>query len=175
MRYIALLRGVNVGGNTRVAMSDLVALLKKLGFEDARSLLNSGNLAFRADRKSPAQLERLLDSEVEKRLGLTTKFFVRSADEWKQVIAQNPFTREAKEDPAHLIVMFLDGEPKDIKQLQGAIKGRETVRAAGRQLYIVYPDGVGTSKFSHAVIEKNLGLRGTGRNWNTVLKLGQLD
>ena len=71
--------------------------------------------------------------------------------------------------------MFLEAEAKNITQLQDAIKGRETFRAVGRQLYIVYPDGVGTSKFSHGVIEKKLGMRGTGRNWNTVLKLGQFD
>ena len=120
-------------------MSDLVAMLKRLGFEDARSLLNSGNLVFRTTRKSSAQLERLLDSEVRKRLGVETKFFVRSADELKTVIAQNPFPREAKEDPGHLLVMFLEGEAKNIKQLQDAIKGRETFRAVGRQLYIVIP------------------------------------
>ena len=175
MLYIAFLRGINVGGNTKIAMSDLVELLKRPGFDDARSLLNSGNLIFRTTRKSPVQLERLLDSEVQKRLGVETKFFIRSADDLKSVIAQNPFPREAKEDPGHLLVMFLEGEPKNVKQLEGAIKGRETFRAIGRQLYIVYPDGVGTSKFSHGVIEKTLGMRGTGRNWNTVLKLGQFD
>ena len=61
-----------------------------------------------------------------------------------------------------------------VKALQAAIKGRETVRAKGKQAYFVYPDGQGTSKLTIAIIEKMLGTRGTARNWNTVLKLGQL-
>lgn len=169
--YIALLRGVNVGGHRMIAMSDLVALLDRLGLTDARSLLQSGNLVFRASGRTSAQLEKMLDAEVQKRLGVETKFFVRTADELKDIIAKNPFKREAKDDPGHLLVMFLHGEAKDVKTLQDAIKGRETFRAIGRQLYIVYPDGVGTSKFTNALIEKKLGVRGTARNWNTVLKL----
>src|SRR5262249_44192929 len=135
----------------------------------------SGNLIFRADRKTPQQLERLLESEIRKRIGLECGVFVRSADDLKSVIAENPFKREAKDDPSHLLVMFLESEPKESKALKEAIVGRETFRAGGRHLYIVYPDGVGKSKFSHALIEKTLGMRGTGRNWNTVLKLAQFD
>jgi uncharacterized protein (DUF1697 family) len=172
--YIALLRGINVGGHKMVAMSDLVALLVGLGFDDARSLLQSGNLVFRTTGKKAAQLERLLESEVLKRIGLETRFFVRSEDEWKAVIEQNPFPGEAKRDPARLVVTFLERAPEseNVKALQEAIKGRETLRAGSRHLYIVYPDGMGTSKLTNAVIEKKLGMRGTARNWNTVLKLG---
>ena len=171
MRYIALLRGINVGGNKKVAMSDLLALLQRLKFDDARTLLQSGNLVFRTTGKTAAQLEHLLESEVLKRLGLETRFFVRSEEEWKTVIAKNPFPKEAKTDPSRLIVMFLEREVENEEALRDAIKGRETFRAGGRHLYIVYPDGMGTSKFSHAVIEKKLGMRGTARNWNTVMKL----
>ena len=173
MRYIALLRGINVGGHKMVAMSDLVALLGRLGFDDARSLLQSGNLVFRTTGKTAAQLERLLESEVLKRLGLETKFFVRSEADWKAVIEQNPFPGEAKSDPARLIAMFLERAPEseNVKALLAAIKGRETLRAGSRHLYIVYPDGMGTSKLTNAVIEKKLGMRGTARNWNTVMKL----
>jgi len=171
VRYIALLRGINVGGNKKVAMSDLLALLQRLEFDDARTLLQSGNLVFRTAGKKAAQLERLLEKEVLERLGLETRFFVRSEEEWKSVIARNPFPTEAKRDPARLLVMFLERAVEDEETLRSAIKGRETFRADGRQLYIVYPDGSGTSKFSHAVIEKKLGMRGTARNWNTVLKL----
>jgi uncharacterized protein (DUF1697 family) len=174
--HIALLRGVNVGGKTKVAMADLRAMLADLGFGDPRSLLQSGNLVFRSDKLTGADLERLLEVETEKRLGLKTDFFVRTPEEWKKVIANNPFPDEAESDPSHLVVMFLNQAPAagDVKALQAAIVGRETVRAAGRQAYIVYPDGIGESKLTITVIEKKLGSRGTGRNWNTVLKLGAL-
>ena len=173
MRYIALLRGINVGGHKKVAMSDLLALVERLGLDDARTLLQSGNLVFRTTGKTAAQLERLLESEVLKRLDLETKFFVRSEAEWKAVVAGNPFQSEAKSDPARLIVMFLErpAEAENVKALQDAIQGRETFRAGDRHLYMVYPDGMGTSKLTNAVIERKLGMRATARNWNTVLKL----
>ena len=174
--HVALLRGVNVGGQKLVAMADLRDLLARLGFADVRTLLQSGNLVFRGGTRSGAPLERWLAAETAKRLALETDFFVRTADEWKAVIAQNPFAEEAERDPAHLVVMFLRDAPgaKAAQALQDAITGREVVRAMGRHAYIVYPDGIGPSRLTHALVEKMLGTRGTGRNWNTVLKLGAL-
>jgi uncharacterized protein (DUF1697 family) len=96
--------------------------------------------------------------------------------DWGAVIARNPFPNEAKADPAHLVVMFLKDAPdaKAVDQLNAAISGREVARAVGKQAYIVYPDGIGRSRLTTAIIEKKLGTRGTGRNWNTVLKLAAL-
>lgn len=174
--HVALLRAVNVGGQKRVAMADLSTLLAQLGLADARTLLQSGNLVFRSERRSAAELEHLLEIETERRLGLQTEFFVRSAEELERLIAANPFRKEAERDPAHLVVMFLKDAPAAgaVKALQAAITGPELVRAEGRQAYITYPSGIGTSRVTNAVIEKKLGTRGTGRNWNTVRKLGEL-
>src|SRR5437762_10056983 len=141
--HIALLRGINVGGHKQVAMSDLRDLLTQLGFKDGRSLLQSGNLVFRSNARTGVNLERLLEAEAEKRLGLRTDFLVRSAEEWKAVVARNPFPDEAERDPAHLLVVFLKDAPdgKNVEALQAAITGPEIVRAHGRQAYIVYPSG----------------------------------
>ena len=157
-------------------MADLRGLLAELGLEDGKSLLQSGNLVFRSDAGTSTQLERLLEDAAQKRLGLETDFFVRTAADWKAVIAGNPFPEEAQRDPGHLLVMFLKKAPdrEHTTSLQRAIKGREVVRIKDRQAYIVYPDGIGRSRLTTAVIEKSLGTRGTGRNWNTVLKLGAL-
>src|SRR6266568_2937465 len=172
--HIALLRAINVAGHKMVAMADLRDLLTQLGFLDSRSLLQSGNLVFSTRGKTTAQLERLLEAEADRRLGLQTDFFVRTAEEWKAIIAGNTFRREAKDDPGHLLVAFMKDE-RDPAVLQAAITGREVVRANGRHLYIVYPDGVGRSRLTNALIEKKLATRITGRNWNTVLKLGHAD
>ncbi len=174
--YLALLRGINVGGHKQVAMADLRALLTHLGFLDARSLLQSGNLVFRGNARTGAHLERLLEAEAAKRLHLQTDFFVRTAEEWKALVAQNPFRKEAERDPGHLLVMFLKDAPDvaSVEALQAAITGPERVRAEGRHAYVVYPIGIGRSRLTNALIEKKLGTRGTGRNWNTVLKLGAL-
>jgi len=174
--HIALLRGINVGGHKQISMADLRDLLTQLGLGDVRSLLQSGNLVFGANGRTPAQVERLLEVEAEKRLGLQTDFLVRTAKEWEGIVAHNPFPKEAARDPAHLVVMFLKDAPSatGVKALQAAIAGREVVRAADKHLYIVYPDGIGRSRLTNAVIDRNLGTRGTGRNWNTVLKLAAL-
>jgi uncharacterized protein (DUF1697 family) len=173
--YIALLRGVNVGGHKQVTMGDLRDLFTQLGFVEPRSLLQSGNLVFQSHARTGAQLERLLEAEAETRLALQTDFFVRSAQEWQAVVAHNPFREEAERDPGHLVVMFLKDAPgvRDVRALQAAITG-QIVRAEGRQAYIVYPAGIGRSRLTNSLIERKLGTRGTGRNWNTVVRLGAL-
>jgi uncharacterized protein (DUF1697 family) len=173
---IALLRAVNVAGHAPIAMSDLRDLLTKLGFKEARSLLQSGNLVFEGGRQTAAAVERLLEAEAGKQLDLDTDFFVRTAEEWDAVVAENPFRDEARRDPGHLVVMALKQAPKAaaVEALRTAIKGREIVHAEGRHAYIVYPDGIGRSRLTNRVIEAKLGTRGTGRNWNTVLKLAAL-
>ncbi len=98
---------------------------------------------------------------------------VRTAAEWSALVAANPFPEVAADDPGHLVAMPLKGKPAAaaVAALEQAIKGRERIAAADRQLYIHYLDGIGRSKLTNALIERHLGLRGTGRNWNTVLKL----
>ncbi|PYO96173.1 MAG: hypothetical protein DMD60_11385, partial [Gemmatimonadetes bacterium] len=136
--YIALLRGINVGGRKQVAIADLRDLLTQLGFSNVRSLLQTGNLVFGANARTPAQLERLLEEKAAERLGLQTDFLVRAAKEWKGVVAHNPFRKEAARDPGHLLVMFLKDAPSvtEVEALEEAITGPEVVAAAGKQLYI---------------------------------------
>jgi uncharacterized protein (DUF1697 family) len=174
--YVALLRAVNVAGRSQVAMSDLRQLLTDLGFEDVISLLQSGNLVFKTDGGTGARLETTLEAETQNHLGLKTAVFVRSAREMDAVIAGNPFAAEAKRDPSHLLVLFLKDAPRAgaVEALRAAIKGPELVAAKGKQVYAVYPAGIGRSRLTNTVIEAKLGTQGTGRNWNTVRKLAAL-
>ncbi len=153
-------------------MTNLRNFLTELGFEHVRSLLQSGNLVFGSRSRFGAELERYLEMEASKRLALEVDIFVRTAEEWKSIVRQNPFRKEAERDPAHLIVLFLKNAPapKDVALLQADIVGPELVKAKGRQAYIFYPNGQGRSKLTNAIIEKRIG-RATGRNWNTVMKL----
>jgi uncharacterized protein (DUF1697 family) len=170
--HIALLRGINVGGHRSVGMTDLRNFLTQLGFDDVRSLLQSGNLIFGSRVRTASELERFLEGESVKRFGIEIDFFVRSPEEWKSIIRQNPFRKEAELDPARLVLLLLKSapEPEDVAALQAEIKGAEVVKAKGRQIYAFYPDGQGRSRLTNAVIERKVG-RCTGRNWNTVLKL----
>jgi len=175
-RHVALLRGINVAGHNLVAMAELRALLAALGLSNAQSLLQSGNLLFECERLTGEKLERLLETETTKRLKVVADYFVRTAAEWKAIIAKNPFPAEAERDASHLVVMFLKAAParKDVQALESAISGPESIRAIGKQLYLVYPAGIGRSKLTGTLIERQLGARGTARNWNTVQKLAAL-
>lgn len=171
--FIALLRAVNLAGLNRVGMADLRSLIEDLGFDDPKTLLQSGNVVFSGSARSSAALEASLAKSAADRLGVSTDWFVRTAAEWKHIVAGNPFPTEAKSDPRHLLVMLLKDAPdrKAAVALTQSIPGEESVRVKGRHAYIVFPNGVGRSKLTVALIEKKLGTRGTMRNWNTVLKL----
>ncbi len=171
--YVALLRGVNVGGRNMVAMKDLRTLCERIGHEDVCTLLQSGNVVFRSASRDAEALESRLEQEIAKRLGVKPACFVRTADEWASLVKRNPFRGEAERDPGHLLValMKVAPGPAAVKALRAAIVGRELVDARGREAYFFYPDGVGRSKLTPNLIEKHLGGSGTARNWNTVLKL----
>jgi uncharacterized protein (DUF1697 family) len=175
--HVALLRAVNLAGHNMIGMSDLRELAEALGFTEARTLLQSGNLVFSThSRRSTSRIESALEKAARERLALDTCFFVRTSAEWKTLIDENPFGEEARSDPGHLLAVVLKDAPgaDRVSALQDSITGREVVRAKRRYLYAVYPDGVGRSRLTMALIEKKLGTKGTGRNWNTVLKLGAL-
>jgi uncharacterized protein (DUF1697 family) len=157
-------------------MADLRAVVAAMGFADVRSILQSGNLVFQGPARSPGRLERTLEVEARKRLALRTDFFLRTAKEWSVLVSRNPFPKEAERDPARLVVMFLKDAPgvQAVRALQTAILGREIVRARSREAYIVYPDGMGRSRLTAAVIDRALKTSGTARNWNTVRKLAAL-
>jgi len=176
MTYFAFLRAVNVAGHQPVAMADLRSMLAAIGMDEPQSVLQSGNLIFRSSAKRTDDLESLLEREAAKRLALKTDFMVRSADELAAIVSTNPFRPEAKSDPGHLVVLFCKAEAdkKRVSELAASITGREKVRAKGKQLYIFYADGIGRSRLPNAVIERKIGTPGTGRNWNTVLKLAGL-
>ncbi len=174
--HIALLRGVNVAGNRKVAMKDLVALAVTLGLKEARTLLQSGNLVFRGSGAATEKMEEQFEKRALKDLGLKTTFMIRTAEEWLSVVKANPFKSEAKSDPGHLVLLTLKDAPTKsaVTALRSAIKGPELIELRGRHLYATYPDGIGRSKLTSALIDGKLGTIATGRNWNTVLKLAAL-
>lgn len=173
---IALLRAINLGGSSTISMADLRKFFVDLGFADVRTLLQTGNAVFTGQACEGEALERYLQREAKTRLGLQTDFLVRSRAEWDSAIAANPFPEAARTDPAHLLVVALSGVPSPaaVTDLQAAIRDREVVAATGKHLYIIYPDGIGRSRLTAALINRKLGVGGTARNWNTVLKLAAL-
>lgn len=176
MVHIALLRAVNLGPHNKVGMPDLRRLVSGLGFGGVQSLLHTGNLVFDGGRATSRALERKLEAALEQELGLTTDVFVRTAREWKAMMAANPFAREAAETPSRTVVLCLKAAPKEggLAALRAAIQGRERAEVAGSHAYLVYPDGIGNSRLTLDRIERALGTAATGRNWNTVARLAAL-
>lgn len=167
MQFVGFIRGINVGGNNMLPMAALKASCESAGLTDVRTYLQSGNVIFNSTKKDPARL-------IVEALDLDVKVVVRTVDELRKVIAKNPF--RTIDNPGLMIVMFLSEAPsKDAEAaLRAAHKGPEDIRFAGRELYIYYPKGMGTSKLTNAVIERKLGVTATARNWNTVTKLLEL-
>ena len=175
-RWVILLRAVNVGGSS-LQMTTFRAALEAAGCARVESVGASGNaVAEPPDRSAPASLEASVEREVARLAGVRTEAFVRPEEDWRAVVAGNPFLEEAERDPAHLVVAVLKGAPsvQGWARLREAIVGRERVAPGDRHGYLVYPDGIGRSKLTIAVIERTLGARGTVRNWNTVRRLAEL-
>lgn len=172
MVYLAVLRAVNVAA-TWVRMSDLRDLIAGLGFRNVRTILQSGNVVFESAQRRPAELESTLEAELLTKLRLSTSVMVRRAADVARIVSGNPFALEAERDPAHLAVVFLKNAPRPeaIRALSGAIVGRERIAVRGNTMYAVYPDGIGRSKLTAALIDRKLQTKGTARNWNTILKL----
>lgn len=174
LTYIALLRGVNVGGNF-LKMGRLLEICEGLKFKNARTYVQSGNVVFDAD-KSPAicanQLERALLGET--RLPVTV--LVRTGSQFKKLIVQNPFLGEKGVEPSKLHVTFLaQALPKGTAPILAAINSDDDrLHATDAHIYLYCPNGYGRSKLSNNVLEKKLGIRGTTRNWNTVNKLYEM-
>ena len=173
MRYAALLRGINVGGNKKVPMADLRAMTEKLGFEEAKTLLQSGNLVFSAKSQPMAKLEQLMEAATKTHIGVECSYVIRSADEWAKIIAANPFPKHAKADPSHFAVTFCREapDPAALETLRLEARGEEDFKVVGRELFIWYPDGMGESRLALALSKNKLGTICTARNWNTVLKI----
>lgn len=170
---VTMLRGVNVGGHNQIKMEELRALCESLGLRDAQTYIQSGNVVFRAEERDLAHLAERIGGAIHKRCGFLPGVVTRTAADLRGAIARNPFPTQAAKDPGRLLVVFLSAAP-DPNALAKTLKinvGPEEIRFDGRELYIYYPNGQGQSKLTLPLLEKTLGTSGTGRNWNTVMKL----
>ena len=167
---VALLRGINIGPRQRVSMPELRELLEGLGYTDVQTLVQSGNVVF-TSRAAPATLEKKLEQEIEKQLGVDPKVVVRTRDELEAAIDANPF--DVPKDPKNLHVTFLSGKPDAaaVKKLEAADVGPDELVFAGREIYILYGNGMGRSELAKQLGRAKLGAAATDRNWNTVTKL----
>jgi uncharacterized protein (DUF1697 family) len=173
-RLIALLRAVNVGGR-KLPMAGLRELCAGLGWEDVETYIQSGNLVFAAPGKAEA-LESELEKAIMEGFGLDVPVIVRTAARWNALVAANPFPEVAGAAPNRLQLLLSKHAPKAdaAERLMERAQGGEAVEAAGGALWFHFPQGLGSSKLSPALIDKAAGSPSTGRNWRTVVKLKEM-
>jgi uncharacterized protein (DUF1697 family) len=171
--WVALLRGINVGRNKRVAMADLRRLLESLGCRDVRTLLQSGNAVFTGGRGGATARQRQIASRIDSELGLDVKVLVRTADQLAAVAEKNPFAARGV-GPKELHVAFLSTAPaaKKLAGLEPEQFTPDEFEVGDRVLYLRLPNGIAGSRLPDW--ERTLGLTVTVRNWNTVTKLRDL-
>ncbi|MGW5050826.1 DUF1697 domain-containing protein [Actinokineospora sp. NPDC004072] len=171
-RYALLLRGVNVGGRTKVAMADLRAVLGDLGFGDVQTVLQSGNAVFSADGEPD---EGVIQAAVAERTGVGARCLVRTGGQLKGVVDGHPF-REVADDGSRMVAVFLDAEPDPGLVAEHGLDGLDPGRAVleDRVVYQWCPDGISKSPPVVPFVERRWQVTGTARNWNTVMKLYEL-
>jgi uncharacterized protein (DUF1697 family) len=174
-RFAVLLRGINVGGNKRVAMADLRELLSGLGFADVATLLQSGNAVFSCRRTKPEVLARRIQAGIRDQLGLDVSCIVRSREEIEAVIAANPLG-EVVTDGSKLLLVFLSKspEPKRMAEHDPVELAPDQIRVGDRVIYQWCPEGILAAPPVGGFAEKYWSVTTTGRNWNTVTKLAAL-
>ena len=174
--YVALFRGINVGGNRMVRMEDLKALHSSLGLQDVVSYIQSGNVVFTgndAENTDPADLRKRIEEGFEQAFGFHSDALLRTSAELNEIIARNPFAGQLDKEPKWVAVVFLADCPDSAAQeaLLKSYVGPEEIFFRGKEMYIYYSEGMGRSKLTNSLIEKKLKTIGTTRNWNTILQL----
>jgi uncharacterized protein (DUF1697 family) len=174
VRYAALLRGINVGGNKKIAMADLRSLLTGLGLAAVATHLNSGNAAFAAAEQPAGALAESIERAIAADLGMSVRVLVRTGAQLAEVIDGCPMPEP--ENPSRFFVAFLSDQPDPalVAEIHGESFGPDQIWVRGREVYTWCPNGLSNTLLTYSMIEKRLGVTATSRNWNTVRKLASL-
>ena len=170
---IILFRGMNTGG-VRAPVAEQRVMAAAMGLKNPRTLLASGNLVVETDR-APDALEHDIEAAMEKTFGLKVAAMVRTREQWAALIAANPFAAEATAHPAKMLAMVMKEGVRTgaLEACRDLAEGGERVEAIDDVLYFWFPNGQGESGIFKKATPRMLGM-GTGRNWNTVLKLADM-
>jgi len=170
MKYIALLKGINVGGQKMIKMKDLVNALASLHFSSIKTYLQSGNVVFEHEVEDILKLTEKIESKISEAFGFAVKTIIHTNDELESIINNNPFVDEPDIDPEKLHVTFLSEMPEQSRVENLEIKKEEVEKFSiiSREVYLYCPNGYGNTKLNNSVFEKKLNVIATTRNWKTV-------
>jgi uncharacterized protein (DUF1697 family) len=170
--YVALLRGVNVGGANKLSMSDVRAIFEDAGCARVETIIQSGNVVFEAPRRVARDLAAVVEAQIQRRGGIVAPVILRSGGALREIVEANPFLR-AGADPATLHLMCLSSRPRpdDVAALDPLRSPPDAFALREREIYLNLPNGVARSKLTNAYFDKALQTIGTSRNWRTVTRL----
>jgi len=172
--YIALFRGINVGGNNKLPMKELVAVLEGLGLSHIKTYIQSGNVVFQGNVSNTIQLAAKISTAIRKRHGFEPKVLLLDAAKLEKIIQDYPFPEaEAAGNTLHFNFLAEIPPKPDLAGIEKIRSASEQCKLKGDMFYLHAPDGIGRSKLA-ANMEKLLGVPMTGRNWNTVRKLREM-
>ncbi|HLW76754.1 MAG TPA: DUF1697 domain-containing protein [Bryobacteraceae bacterium] len=172
MKYVALLRGVNVGGKNSLPMKELASMFDKAGCAEVRTYIQSGNVVFAAPAPLIKTLAAKIAGQIEKRFGFRSPVVLRSLDQLRLAIRDNPFVKPDV-DPKALHIYFLADEPgpQAIATLDPNRSSPDAFLVRGCHIYLHMPNGMGRTKLTNAYFDSKLSTVSTARNWSTVHKL----
>ena len=175
MKYVAFLRGINVGGKNKIKMETLREICAAIGFENVKTYINSGNLVFETAKIDDKNLAEKIEKAIEKEFGLQIKTIVRSIAEIENIVKNNPFDGQFENDK-DLHVFFLDEELPDEKRetLLSNNNENEQFAVRGREIFCLLKISVLDSLIGKDYIAKKLKIPSTARNWRTVNKVLEL-
>lgn len=170
--YIALIRGINVGGKS-MPMSALRDMLAGLGHEDAKTFIQSGNAVFTAAGKDGRKIAKAIEAAIAKKFGYEAAVIVRSLEEWRALLGANPYAKRKLQDGERLFFTFLEEAPAKaaVAKLEAIRDPKDEVKVRGCEAFLLVRGSYGESNLSNAFVEKTLGVRATTRNHPTTLKL----
>ena len=173
--YVALLRGINVGGKNKLSMKDLVSMFTDAGCKNVRTYIQSGNVVFGAKQALAARIPALITGSIADSLRLKVPIVVRTAEELRETIRHNPFLRTGI-DTKRLHVAFLADKPgaKKVAALQPDRSPPDEFLVRGSEIYLHCPNGLARTKLTNAYFDSKLATTTTVRSWATVLKLHDL-
>lgn len=174
--YISLLRGINVSGHKMIKMEQLRKSFEALGLDDVQTYVQSGNVVFMAPKQSLQILSKKIQEKIARDFGFSVPVIIRSSEEVRRAVKNNPFLKQRGIDSSKLHVTFLFKAPeKDCLKALEALTGKpDQFRYSGTEVYLYCPDGYGRTKLSNNALERVLGVTATTRNWNTVNKLYEM-
>lgn len=171
-RYVALLRGINVGGHHKLPMKTLVALFETVGCRDVKTYIQSGNVVFTAESELASNLPQSIPKAVANALGFAPPIILRSAAEMTRIVADNPYL-EHRDEPKTLHIVFLADRPspEEAGRLDPDRSPPDRFTVRGREIYLHCPNGLARTKLTNAWFDSKLSTISTMRNWRTTCQL----